>query len=132
METELPKTQTTHQQTHAEDAVRDDDDRRKHRVTSHDRGVRGVVGHHRNDQADLDDRHRERKHDRAKCGSDAFGDHLGMVHRVGDRDGQHQHRKNRPWRRVAPEAAMAHSATTDSSDETWLASMAAKCATLKL
>jgi hypothetical protein len=74
-------------------AVGDDHDRREDRVARQRRRLGAAGEHHREDQRDLDHRHREREDERSERLADAVRDDLGVVDRCDDRRDQRRHRE---------------------------------------
>ena len=86
------------QQAHADKAVADDHDGRKHRVAREARGLRAAAEHDRDDERHLDHGHGDGEHEGAERLADPMGDDLGVIHR-------REHRRREQQRRRAREHA---------------------------
>ena len=64
---------------HPDDPVAGDHHRREDRVARERVGVLAIGHHQRHDQADLDDGHGDREHERAERLADAMGDHFRVM-----------------------------------------------------
>lgn len=96
--------QAAGQQAQADHAVAHDHQRGIHGIAGQGRGGLATGQHHRDDQRDLDHRHRQGQHQGAKGFTHAVGDYLGVMH-----GGQHRgdqrgtgHAREQPAERHAP------------------------------
>ena len=89
------------QQAQADDAVEDDHDRGEYGVPGEGAGGLAAGEHHRDDQRDLDDRHRQREDQRAERFAYPVGDDLGVVDGRDDAatqaDDKQRHEAGRRW-----------------------------------
>lgn len=83
----LAMAQRADDDTQADHAVQNEHDDRVERV-AHQRGLRLVAEHDRDDQAELDDRNRQCQQDRAERLADAKRHDLGVMYRVKHRRDQ--------------------------------------------
>ena len=102
-----------------EDAVAGDHHRGEHRVARQRRGLVAAGRHQRDDQRDLDDRHREREDQRAERFADPMGDDFGVMdggdHRRAetgaDQDQQHRAQVTTPGQQQDDESERGHGQT---------------------
>ena len=76
----VPKRRAPSSRRQAEQAVDGDHHRREHRLAGQGRRLVTSGQHERHDERDLDDRDRDREHERAEGLPDPEGDDLGVVH----------------------------------------------------